>query len=502
MERFFHFRDLPKNVRLEIWKFAASVPRVVSAFEAHDFDFDMSAPVYETVMISRTRPPAMLSVCQESRLTGLEIYKAMDEGIRTKGGSFGAQVEIPIYVNPEVDTVLRGKKACRKGDAFRHRVNKWIMESKPFDATRSLAVDLVALTRRNDDTFTSVLREWRDDPVGLIDGGSDVTDKLLSVTPVPQIAACAAKGLRELIVVVGNDDDASEVIFVPLDTDQAQWTPRVKGAMQMADRLRKDLVRYLATSKDESLSAVSPPAVSVMTIKKAPVASFPQFQKLPAELQDMVWRHALRTPKVITLTNKEDEEGIYLTAPRRTSVVEVCRASRHIGTKEEKYCLLPGPGLGLFNPDAETVRMDINTGRSYKDYAKYGIESLGIMGWYSNKFTGQDAKLFRGLREIVLVLGRPVAEYEMELVDVPQYGPVNTSPGSFHEPKLVETAYNHIRRLRRELDKTSRKWKAYQKRREKQGKSSPDWIVPTVRLARMVPIYATVSPYLYEHRVV
>jgi hypothetical protein len=40
------FRYLPENVRLEIWKLTASVPRVVGSFEAHDFDFDTNEPVF------------------------------------------------------------------------------------------------------------------------------------------------------------------------------------------------------------------------------------------------------------------------------------------------------------------------------------------------------------------------------------------------------------------------------------------------------------------------
>jgi hypothetical protein len=122
-------------------------------------------------------------------------------------------------VNPEVDTVLRGKKAYRKGDAFKTQGEQVDHGSRPSDATRALAVDLVALTGRNDDTFTSVLREWVDDAPGLHDHWTDV-DKLLSLSSILQIANYAAKGLRKLIVVVGNDDDASEVTFVQPDNNE------------------------------------------------------------------------------------------------------------------------------------------------------------------------------------------------------------------------------------------------------------------------------------------
>jgi hypothetical protein len=58
------FRYLPENVRLEIWKLAAFVPRVVGVFEAHDFNFDTNELIFESVTFSTTRPTAILSVAK------------------------------------------------------------------------------------------------------------------------------------------------------------------------------------------------------------------------------------------------------------------------------------------------------------------------------------------------------------------------------------------------------------------------------------------------------
>ena len=95
-------------------------------------------------MISKTRPPAVLSVCRESRIQALTIYKAVDDGIRTKTPKFSF-CDRPIYVNPEVDIVYRNKFAGDKGDAFRMRCKKWVVDTEPMAFTPTLAVDLIAL---------------------------------------------------------------------------------------------------------------------------------------------------------------------------------------------------------------------------------------------------------------------------------------------------------------------------------------------------------------------
>jgi hypothetical protein len=56
-----------------------------------------------------------------------------------------------------------------------------------------------------------------------------------------------------------------------------------------------------------------------------------------------------------------------------------------------------------------------------------------------------------------------------------------------------------MKELRENMEKKSKEWKTYQRRRSKQGKSSPDWIVPIVKLAVIHNISETVSPYSYEN---
>src|SRR6266536_4097993 len=123
------FDPFPEAIfRPEVWKHAASVPRVAGISEMHQ-DLDLNplwfkrAPMTripktcETIVLIRTRPPAVLSLCREARSLGLTISKAMDTRITIKGGAF----DVPVYVNPQVDYTHQGKQTCRKGDAFRIR---------------------------------------------------------------------------------------------------------------------------------------------------------------------------------------------------------------------------------------------------------------------------------------------------------------------------------------------------------------------------------------------
>jgi hypothetical protein len=48
------------------------------------------------------------------------------------------------------------------------------------------------------------------------------------------------------------------------------------------------------------------------------------------------------------------------------------------------------------------------------------------------------------------------------------------------------------------MEKVSKKWKTYQRKRVRQGKSSPDWVVPAFRVAWIILVDQNVGPYLYR----
>jgi hypothetical protein len=82
----------------------------------------------------------------------------------------------------------------------------------------------------------------------------------------------------------------------------------------------------------------------------------------------------------------------------------------------------------------------------------------------------------------------------MTMVPIPEEQPPR---GQVYEWSKTSLARAYAKDLREDLEKTSKKWKAYQKRRVKQGKSSPDWVVPKVEVAYLKPICETMSPYSY-----
>lgn len=85
--------------------------------------------------------------------------------------------------------MLRG----REGNAFRHRVGVRLRETKLYAATKTPAVDLLAVTGRRDGPFTSRLCKkyyTRGD-------GSVFADEIIdqrAITTIQQIAACAMNG--------------------------------------------------------------------------------------------------------------------------------------------------------------------------------------------------------------------------------------------------------------------------------------------------------------------
>jgi hypothetical protein len=109
MARFDRFADLPERLRVKVWTYAS---RVVGVFEEHDPI--STGEIYNghaTILMSTTRPPAILSGSHESRVVALTIYKATDEGVCTED----SRLNIPIYVNPAVDIIYRGEKVVSEG---------------------------------------------------------------------------------------------------------------------------------------------------------------------------------------------------------------------------------------------------------------------------------------------------------------------------------------------------------------------------------------------------
>jgi hypothetical protein len=228
--------------------------------------------------------------------------------------------------------------------------------------------------------------------------------------------------------------------------------------------------------------------------------TFHKFPELPPELQNRIWGLAARKPKVLTLMvpmDKYDPKSDHFELIQCQSGLETaCRASRHFAVQPQVRRQLPLKfKIKYFVPAVDTIRIDVfqwaldgELDGILRKISMLGIESLGIpcghgVGRTGVLFSGSHAKWFTGLKEIVVVMGRTLLSGEMEMVEVNE-----TSPIRDWELPLVQWARDYADFLRADMEKVSKKWKKYQRARVRKGKSSPDWVVPAVRIAWMQPM--------------
>ena len=179
-------------------------------------------------------------------------------------------------MNPEVDIIFRGRGTCLQGDAFRIRCRNWARDEAPIAATKTLAVDWTAI-RHNDES-------------GLL----GVMDRL---------AECAKRGVLRIFIVIGHDDGASEANFVMQKhgPELGNFSHGTGSAGQELAEFIPSVMDHWRKTVDGYLTGIPVPQISFRTVERAPVEVFPHFQKLPAEIQDLIWKFAVPHPRVITL---------------------------------------------------------------------------------------------------------------------------------------------------------------------------------------------------------
>jgi hypothetical protein len=546
MAQFHSFSQLPEAIRLQIWTHVANFPRVVGTSETHEYKIDYLGKLAQllplTHAISTTRPPAILGVCREARSLALTTYNTFAEDIRTKDSDF----DKPIYINPEVDIIYRGKAACRKGDAFRIRYRGW--EEEPLYGTRILAVDTIALRAlkpEKPDYKDIHLYEFSDKWKGLQKKVPDALQERLRKSPgtsvASEIAKCAMKGVREVMIVVGNDDDLSEVTLVPFDKHVGERSAREQKAFLEVCSLRRSVERYWTghiQPTNPEYPTVPAPAITLMTVKRAPLNSFPRFLDLPVEIQYMILKFAYFKPRMFTVAYSQNQLGIL--NYRQPAVTHACHLGHELSIREQAFMIEGDPSYYTsYNPNIDTVCLLFNdaTPRAFRGLQVPSI-ALPYDYWKGQRtFTGADAKAFSDLKEIVLLVGRQRAGCDVELLPILELGADaaenqrakdlnNTRMGSAFKsntslqeemelnPNLklsadiikdrvakeilyaqIDDAFEFASELLEDMEKVSKKWKRYQRGRVRQGKSSPDWIVPSVRVAYVKNMTETVRPY-------
>jgi hypothetical protein len=101
------FKELPLELQQKIWEAVSFIPRNVDVWHKNIYtsrEDGAGADYVHYRMISRTPPPAILHVCQESREVALKHYK-LAFGATKDCGTFAVVSKPRIYINPLTDTV-------------------------------------------------------------------------------------------------------------------------------------------------------------------------------------------------------------------------------------------------------------------------------------------------------------------------------------------------------------------------------------------------------------
>ncbi|KAF8862232.1 hypothetical protein BDZ45DRAFT_739535 [Acephala macrosclerotiorum] len=247
------FSKLPEAVRHRVWQYVGSVPRVVEIHEEHGQgplphnkeDKSAERDRWYTYVMSRTRPPALLHICKESRALGLnEIYQIAYLDYQNPANKFRlldedvSNVEVPAVKQTPAALLIRCKN--------------WKEKKEPLDATRILAVDIMALNFLRQPCADYKFRSGFA-PIP----GANLRDRgrLVAWNRAPQfpglrrimfesardIVECTKRGLKKLMIIVGNDDDLAEVNLIPVQVSLAKETWRFKQARLAVEDLRTSL---------------------------------------------------------------------------------------------------------------------------------------------------------------------------------------------------------------------------------------------------------------------
>jgi len=366
---------------------------------------------------------------------------------------------------------------------FQIRCRDWTEESAPLAMTRTLAIDAMAVTRQRPPyrfSFDSIPEIVNSDEEAKIFMEKVLTN--LKNKTMEEVSLCREKGLQDIIIVVGNDDDLSEIILVPLHSDHAQRSDREVIAVTATEIFKQDLADYWTSKGLPSL----PPKLTVMTVQRTPLKNFTLFPLLPMELQLAVWDFAAHAyPRVIAM--KPEHEENY----RPHAITHTCRASRDVIW--QGLLLREAKRPYIFCDSKHDTVLLRNDGSNFKEFCKKGLKSIAVIyDPFGVNLTATDAKAFVGLQRIVVLIGKPRARCEMTLELISEHQPPRRQ---VCERNKARVPWLYAEFLREDMEKTAKKWKTYQRRRANQGKSSPDWIVPRVEVAYLRPVCETVSPY-------
>jgi hypothetical protein len=265
------------------------------------------------------------------------------------------------------------------------------------------------------------------------------------------------KWVRKVMIVVGNDDDLSEVILIPFDKPLGERSAREQKAFMEVCSLRRSVKRHWAEhvqSTYPEFRTVLAPAVTLMTVKRAPLKSFPRFPDLPVEIQYMILRFAYFRPRMLNIVYSKAHNGLSILNYRQPAVTHACHVGHDLQRKEQGLMVDNTDYYTNYSPDIDTVCLLFNRAPPRK-FSKLNVSSIAIpFDWRGLQFTAADAKMFTGLEEIVLLVGRQRAGCNVELLPILELGPdaVKNKQATQLLDSQIDSAEESDRDLRQELE--------------------------------------------------
>ena len=149
-----------------------------------------------------------------------------------------------------------------------------------------------------------------------------------------QIAACAKKGLREMIAVVGNVEDMSEVTFVPTPVDLRCISPAEKSAVAQVAKVQRYISAFWnkPQANGRPSTGLPEPFIQVEKVQHIASAPLPRFLRLPPSIHRFTWVQTCSSLESFALKDLVGgrhggpEDNDFRLLPLRS----VCRMSREV----------------------------------------------------------------------------------------------------------------------------------------------------------------------------